>query len=255
VIVTSLSHDAQALWHLGYADQARAVAQEAIVQAEQRGDALSQAFAHGFAAGLYQRMRNPDTAGILAAKTIQLSMQYGFDQWKAIGTFLQGWASMAQVKAEDAITQMHQGLNSLDRGGVAYPRYRALLAEAHAQVGDVEQALVLCTGTLKSALETGEQEWEAEIHRVMGEVMQMKREEQAAEAYYRQAIEAARRRQLKSLELRATVSLSRLWHRQGKSGAARQMLAQSYSGFTEGFDTVDLQEATLLLEMLSRISQ
>jgi predicted ATPase len=106
--------------------------------------------------------------------------------------------------------------------------------------------------------ETGERFWEAEIYRLKGELLlkdkggRRKDESEAeAEACFWQAIEIARRQEGKSLELRATVSLARLWQQQGKKDQARRMLADIYGWFTEGFDTLDLQQARALLHELS----
>ncbi len=90
------------------------------------------------------------------------------------------------------------------------------------------------------------------MHRLKGELLLQHTVAQPgeAEACFQRALEIARRQQAKSLELRAAMSLSRLWQRQGKGAAARQLLAQVYDWFTEGFDTADLQEAKALLEEL-----
>jgi predicted ATPase len=106
---------------------------------------------------------------------------------------------------------------------------------------------------LDTVNKTGERNWEAEIHRRRGEILLMQQGQKVGEAEecFQQALDTARRQQAKSLELRATMSLSRLWQQQGKQGEARQMLADTYGWFTEGFDTADLQEAKALLEELA----
>ncbi|MGH8056588.1 MAG: hypothetical protein ACREOH_05050, partial [Candidatus Entotheonellia bacterium] len=126
------------------------------------------------------------------------------------------------------------------------PYWLALLAEAHGSMGQPAEALAL--------VEThGECHWEAELYRLEGESVlgQATGHAVAAEACFQHALEIARRQQAKSLELRGAVSLSRLWQHQGKGAAARQLLAGVYGWFTEGFDTVDLQEARALLDALS----
>jgi predicted ATPase len=106
---------------------------------------------------------------------------------------------------------------------------------------------------LAVADDTGERRWDAELYRLKGEVLLARATEQhtEAETCFRQALDIARRRQAKSWELRAAMSLSRLWQRQGKRAEARQLLAEIYGWFTEGFDTKDLQEAKALLEALA----
>jgi len=98
--------------------------------------------------------------------------------------------------------------------------------------------------------ETDERHWEAELYRLRAELLLMQGDDAEAEASFHKAVEVARRQQAKSWELRATVSLCRLWQKQGKVDEARQMLAEIYNWFTEGFDTPDLQEAKALLEEL-----
>ena len=126
--------------------------------------------------------------------------------------------------------------------------------EAYGTVGQAEEGL----GRLREALvvvveESGEQLWEAELYRLQGELLlhQTVPDAQHAEACFCQALATARRQQAKSLELRTVMSLARLWQRQGKRAAARQMLADVYAWFTEGFDTADLQEAKALLDALT----
>ena len=90
-----------------------------------------------------------------------------------------------------------------------------------------------------------ERYWEAEIYRLRGVLLlrQTGTSQAEAETWLQQALDVARRQQAKSLELRAAMSLARLWQRQGKRGEARELLAPIYNWFTEGFDTADLQEA------------
>ncbi|HMN28006.1 MAG TPA: hypothetical protein PKE45_07610 [Caldilineaceae bacterium] len=138
------------------------------------------------------------------------------------------------------------------------PYNLALLARAYQTVGQPETGLTVLAQALAQVEKTEERFWEAELYRLKGELLLQHRkvgeggkDENEAEQCLWQAIEVARRQGAKSLELRATVSLGRLWQRQGKKDEAWQMLAELYSWFTEGFDTVDLQKAKLLLEELS----
>jgi predicted ATPase len=98
---------------------------------------------------------------------------------------------------------------------------------------------------------TGERCWEAEQYRLQGELLQARADAWQAERCFRQALEIARHQQARSLELRAAMSLSRLWRQQGKRAEARDLLAPIYGWFTEGFDTADLQEAKALLDALA----
>jgi predicted ATPase len=127
------------------------------------------------------------------------------------------------------------------------------LAEAHGKAGQADEGLGVLAKTLGVMDTTEERFWEAEIHRLKGELLlgQACPDASHAETCFQTALAVARHQQAKSLELRAAMSLARLWQRQGKTEAARQVLADIYGWFAEGFDTVDLQEARALLEALS----
>lgn len=133
------------------------------------------------------------------------------------------------------------------------PYFLALLAEAYGKAGQPEEGLTVLAEALAIVDNTGERNWEAELHRRKGDLLLIQQGQKVGEAEecFRQALDIARRQQAKSLELRAAMSLSRLWQQQGKRDEARQMLAEIYGWFTEGFDTADLQEAKVLLEELA----
>ncbi len=191
------------------------------------------------------------------------------------GTGLRGWALAEQGQGEEGIVQIRQGLSAWQATGaeLARPYILALLAEAYGKGGQAEEGLSVLAEALAVVDKTGERCHEAELYRIKGELTRQKfqvsgskfqvppspqplipspQAEAEAEACFHTAIEIARRQQAKSLELRAVMSLSRLWQQQGKKEEARQMLSEIYSWFTEGFDTADLQEAKALLEELTR---
>ena len=133
------------------------------------------------------------------------------------------------------------------------PFWLAYLARAHAELGQFDEAW-RCIGEAITAVETTKEKWcEAEVHRTAGEIALLSREPDAAkaEAYFERALAVARQQQAKSWELRAAVSMARLWGDQGKRDAARELLAPVYGWFTEGFDTLDLKEAKTLLDELA----
>jgi predicted ATPase len=127
-----------------------------------------------------------------------------------------------------------------------------MLAEAYGSTGQVEAGRGVLAEALTLVGTTEERWWEAELHRLTGELLLARPTENAAdvEACFRQALDIARRQAAKALELRAAVSLSHLWQQQGKRAEAYELLAPIYGWFTEGFDTADLQEAKALLEEL-----
>jgi predicted ATPase len=130
--------------------------------------------------------------------------------------------------------------------------YLAPLAEAYGQAGQVDEGLQVLAEALIYVEQSGECWWEAELHRLKGELLLLQSSDNRAEAAasFQQALAIAQRQQAKSWELRAATSLARLWQRQGKRAEAYELLAPVYGWFTEGFDTADLQEAKALLEAL-----
>ena len=152
---------------------------------------------------------------------------------------------------------MRQGLAAWRATGAEIARtyYLALLAEAYGKVEQAEEGVSVLAEALALVDQSGERRWEAELYRLKGEILLMQEGKEqkwsAAEECFHQALDIARQQQAKSLELRAAMSLSRLWQQQDKRAEARQLLAPIYNWFTEGFDTADLQEAKALLAELS----
>jgi predicted ATPase len=149
---------------------------------------------------------------------------------------------------------MCQGLSAWRAAGApAQADFLAWLAEGYGQRGQSAEGLSLVAEAMAQAHHTGERRHEAELSRLRGELLLHQTYPDAAqvEACFQQALAIARRQQAKSWELRAAVSLSRLWQQQGKRAEAHALLAPIYGWFTEGFDTADLQEAKALLEELS----
>jgi predicted ATPase len=150
--------------------------------------------------------------------------------------------------------RLYQGLAAYRATGTELARsfWLALLAEAHLNGGQVGEGLRALDEALAAVHATGERCFEAELYRLQGELLLAlpAKPHAEAEAAFCQALATARRQQAKSLELRAAVSLSRLWQAQGKRDEAQQLLRQTYGWFTEGFGTVDLQEAKALMAAL-----
>ncbi|PYN83190.1 MAG: hypothetical protein DMD96_03280 [Candidatus Rokuibacteriota bacterium] len=248
-------HAGWALWSLGYPDQALTLSREAITLAEQLSHPTTRAYALGFAAVIHQLRRETREAQDRAEAMVTLATEQAMPFWLAMGIFRRGWAIADQGHRPEGIAEMHRGLTAWrDTGAQLETTYRlALIADAYVSEDQAGEGPELLEEALTLAGATGERFWEAELHRLKGEfLLARSRDGQAqAEASFRQAIERARHQNAKSLELRALVSLSRLWQRQGKREEARRMLADIYGWFTEGFDTADLQEAKVLLDELS----
>ncbi len=255
-----LCYAAYVLWHLGYPDQALKRIREALTLAQEFSHPYNLAYVLICAASHHQFRREGQLARERAEAVMTLSSEQGFPLYLALGTIVQGWALAEQGQAEEGIAQMQQGLAAWRATGAELfrPRGLALLAEAYGKMGQAEEGLTVLAEALAAMNKSRERWYEAELYRLKGELTlqskvpgQKSKVEEEAEECFHKAIEIARRQQAKSLELRAGMSVSRLWQQQGKKNEARQMLAEIYNWFTEGFDTKDLQEAKALLEELN----
>jgi class 3 adenylate cyclase/predicted ATPase len=243
------------LWCLGYPERALERSREALTLARELSHPYSLAFALNWAAGLHQYRGEAQEAQERAEVAITIATERGFPLHVARGTIWWGWALTAQGQVEEGIAQMHRGIAARGATGAdtSPPYLLALLAEAYGAGGQPDVGMSVLDEALATAQKTGERVCEAELYRLKGELrLALSSANQAeAETYFQQALATARRQEAKSLELRAAMSLSRLWQQQGKRDEARQLLAPIYGWFTEGFDTADLQEAKALLEELS----
>jgi predicted ATPase len=223
-----------------------------------------------YAAMLYQFRREGHLAQESAETAMTLYREQGFAYYLAWGIIMQGWALVSQGQREEGMAQMRHGLAAIQATGaeLRQPYYLALLAEVCSQTDRAEEGLAILAEALAGAHKHGEYWREAELHRLKGELLRqssvrgpksevlpptlgLQSLNPEAEQCFHQALAIARRQQAKSLELRAAMSLSRLWQRQGRRDEAHALLAPIYGWFTEGFDTADLREAKTLLEELS----
>jgi TOMM system kinase/cyclase fusion protein len=243
------------LWVLGYPDQAREQSYEALRLAQELAHPFTLGNALTFAALLHQFRREGRAAQSQAEAAMTLCSEQGFEEWVVYGRILRGWALIAQGRAEEGIAQMCEGLGAWGAMGVElYRTYQlAQLAEAYGKVGQVDEGRRVLGEALAVVHNTGRRFYEAELYRLKGELLLARSaaHRAEAEACFQRALDVARRQQAKSLELRAAMSLSRLWQQQGKRTEAYELLAPIYGWFTEGFDTADLQEAKALLETLA----
>jgi class 3 adenylate cyclase/predicted ATPase len=252
------------LWYLGYPDQALQRSYEALTLARELEHPVSLLFALFFATWVRHFRREWHLTQELTEAGITLGTEQGSAVFLAHGTTLRGWAlshryaepGAVQEQREAGMTQMQQGLAAWRATGAAVfqPYGLALLAEVSAQVGQHEAGLTLLAEALELTNDKGERRWEAEVYRLKGEVLLARSagHDAEAETCFRQALDVARQQQAKSWELRAAMSLSRLWQQHGKRQEAYDLLASIYHWFTEGFDTADLQDARALLAELSR---
>ncbi|HEX5082150.1 MAG TPA: AAA family ATPase [Blastocatellia bacterium] len=242
------------LWQKGYPDQARASAEETLNLARKLAHPFTQTITLAYAAMLNQLRRDVEETGRLAEATIAYSTEHGFSYYLAWAKALQGWTRAALGDHERGLAGISGGIEALQStAGARLPYYRALLAEAYGWAGRIDQALKALDDAFADVGKTGERWWEAELYRLRGELFRSEaiNRRNTAEDCFRTAIEVARGQQAKSIELRAAVSLCRLWRDEGKRTQARQLLAEVHDWFTEGFDTPDLRDARSLLEELT----
>jgi class 3 adenylate cyclase/predicted ATPase len=250
-----LAYESLMLDWLGYPDEALKKCQEALDFAGSLSHPLTVATATFFSAWLHCSRRDASATQAQAEANVNLSTEHGFPFFRTLGTALLGWALCHQGQTGKGIEQLLEGLSSYRAtGGRQWlPCGYAQLAEACWKGGQIEDGLSATDEALALVEKTGERWWETEIYRLKGHLLLVQSPDHEAEAekYFRQAIEIARERKTKSLELKAAMSLSRLLHDQGTREAARDALAEVYGWFTEGFDTPYLEEAKALLEELS----
>jgi predicted ATPase/class 3 adenylate cyclase len=253
----ALIFTALCLWHLGFPDQASTRSQEALAMAKKVADMFSLAFNLSATSILGQFRHDVQLAEECADAAIKLSLEQGFPYYLAWGTILQGWARTEQGNIDEGIAQITQGIANYQAAGaeLGCSYFLALLAAAHGRAMQPQAGLDVVTDALAMVDRIGEHFYEAELYRLKGaltlqcpgEDSQGSSVQQEAQACFQKAISVARQQGAKSLELRATVSLAQLWETRDKE-AARQMLADIYSFFTEGFDSVDLLQAKALLD-------
>lgn len=253
--VGGLTYGGWALWLLGYPEQALKWSQEGISLARSVSHPHSLVFSLTSSAIVNQFRRERQVTQEQAHEAIALSTEHGLAFWSALATIMHGWASAEQEEAKAGLKKIRQGMAAAQatKSNVFWPYYLALQAEIYGQIGQPEAGLAVLTEAFAIVDKTEERFWEAELYRLRGELLRQLEagNEAEAEKDFFQAIEVARRQEAKSLELRAVMSLSRLWQSQGRQAEAHQMLADTFGWFTEGFDTLDLQEAKALLAVLS----
>jgi predicted ATPase len=252
--VTPRTSLARVLWALGYADQAQQRSQEALVLARQGEHLPSLAYAECFVGLVCQCRRDVAATQMHADALMALAAAQSWPLRAEQGRILRGWALAMHGEAAAGVAHLRQGLASPDVGPEHLrPHWLALLAEAYGRAGQPKAGLEVLAEAV-TLMATTEMWWsEAEMSRLQGELrLQLASPEvPQAEACFQQALDVARRQQAKSLELRAALSLSRLWLQQSRRQAARELLAPIYGWFTEGLDSSDLQEAKALLGELS----
>ena len=262
------AYTAQLLWFRGYADQARNRMAAACTLARDLAQPYLVATALNLRTLLAATVEPVEVVARYAAEHIEYARQQGFPHWATLGMVMQGWALARQGQTARGVEQITQGLAAWRDTGMHLGQtcILSLLADAYGRNGQEEEGLHILATALMLAEDTGEDFNQAELYRLKGELLLQRASQkskiktspqpltpspQEAEVCFLKAIEIAQQQQAKSLELRATVSLARLWHQEGKSLAARRVLAPLYAWFTEGFATDDLCAAKSVLDTLA----
>jgi predicted ATPase len=250
-----LSYAAWTLWQVGYPDQALTRGNEALALAQGLSNPYSLALAGFYFFGVLRQIRREARAAQEnAERGIALAAEHGLTDILAYATILRGWAMAKQGRNEEGIALIREGLAGTRAKGLetGRPYWLSLLAEACGETGRLDDGLNALTEALAAADAHEDRHYEAEIHRLKGELLLNQDDSNIAKAQtcFERAIAVARKQSAKSLELRATVSLARLLAKQGLRDEARTMLTDIYKWFTEGFDTADLKDAKALLDEL-----
>ncbi|MBN1813877.1 MAG: AAA family ATPase, partial [Anaerolineae bacterium] len=252
--VMSLSVISCMLWMRGYPEQALRRIQEALALTQKLSHPPTLAMVHLWIGTVHGLRRDWPRVRDAAETCIHISTEHGFRYWLSGGLTIRGWALAGQGQTKEGIAQIREGIAISRATGaeLQVPIAYAMLAEACGKAGQIEEGLAALTEALTTTHRTGERWSEAEVHRLKGELLWMQGADEAeAETCFQRAVQVARQQQAKSFELRAVMSLCRLWQEQGRREEARRRLADVYDWFSEGFDTPDLQEARSLLETLS----
>jgi class 3 adenylate cyclase/predicted ATPase len=255
--VQGLALIAMDLWLLGYPDQACTRSQEALALARTPSHPSDSADALIAAAEVRLFRGEIQPAHELAQALVALATDHGLPYGLACGTMLTGWALAAEGRTTEGMDLIRNGLGAYRATGAELLRthFLALLAETCARAGQVGAGLAAIEEGLAVLDRTDERIHEAELHRLKGELTllaegrpdEKKESDRDAEASFLRALAIAREHGAQSLALRAVLSLCRLWQQQGRQAEARPLLSESYSWFSEGFDTADLREARALL--------
>jgi class 3 adenylate cyclase/predicted ATPase len=249
-------HSGLALWLLGYPT--------ASLERSRSGLALAQDLAHPgsivnslpFAGMVHQLVGDVGAVRDISEAMIALSTQHGFPQWLSFGRILDAWVQEEEGRGEPAIIQLRRHIDEYRAMGndLWVPCFLSFLASAHLKRGAIDEGLDAVADALGTSETSGSLLWDPEFHRLKGELLLARdpAAEPDAEVSFGQALDLARQQSTKSWELRAALSLSRLWQRQEKREAAAGLLGDVLGWFTEGFDTADLRRARLLLNELSK---
>lgn len=252
-------YDAQALWFLGFPDRAEKAATNAVALAKKLASPFNEALCYALNATYYSYCRAPIKALEMSEAAIAIATDRGFLHWTALGNFNKGWSLCKLGHLTAGFPLLLDGIQKWQSMGakMAIPTFEVLLGEIYQSQGDIRKSLAAVEDGLTIAEQNTDRHHDAELYRLKGELLLQRSTRPSssnireAESCFEQAIDIARQQKARSLEIRASIQLSRLWKRTGKNREAYLMLKKIYGKFTEGFDTPDLKEAKALLDELS----
>jgi predicted ATPase len=241
-------------WALGYPHRATLKMERTITHARELAHPYSIAITLLFAAQLSQLHRDPDSARSQAEEALAISTEHGLDAVALWCLLPRGWAATQEGKVAEGLADIREAMARRSAANIAagWPWFLALLAEAQGALGQFEDGFRALQEALQWVRSNDERLYEAEVHRIRGDLLLMHDigDPEQAEACFQQALAVARSQQAKSWELRAAVSVARLWLQKDRRDDARALISPIYDWFTEGFDTADLQDAKALLDQL-----
>ena len=251
--VAARAHLAVPLWMLGYPDQALRSSRKALVLARELAQPFSVAYALLSNALLHSFRREAQAALEMASELIAVCRDRGFSQlWLGSGMSVFGWSLLQLGRAADGVAQLRAGIEAIRAAGteLVVPYYSGLLADAYASLGQVDAGLQAVQDGLGVVAKTGERLWEAELHRLKGELTQRAAGGVGttdAEACFMDALAIAREQRAAAIELRAATSLARVWRTRDRPRDAQRLLTDALARFDEGLATGDIKDARELL--------
>ena len=252
--ISALPYLAIVLWILGYPERAQRMSRAAFEYALELNQTNLTTHVNVYGgAGPAELMGDVAAVHAYADAVIELADQHTLNYWRLSGLILRGWAMAQEGAVDDGLALMRQSLNDRDRLGASWYqiRYLCMLATTYLQAGESDKGLAALAEAKDLAARTDEQMWKAELERITGELRRIQgASPDSVEAHFLVALNIARSQSAKSFELRAAMSLARLWRDQNRAAEAQHLLAPVYGWFTEGFDTPDLRAAKALMEEL-----
>jgi len=235
----------------GFPEKAVKLGTEAVTMARSLAHPYSLANAMWHCAIVLQVGRQRQGCRDLATELLEVSQEHDFPMMRGAGMFFSGWATADGGDLEQGIALMEEGIALFSAvRHVTRPYMQAVLSSATADLGKPGEGLELLKDAFAATEISGERWWQAELHRLRGRLLVARGQHDKSEACFRSAIEVSSVQRARMLELRAATSLARLWSDRGRHAEARDLLTPIYSWFTEGFDTLDLKEAKILLDEL-----